>query len=157
MTVQSLKLSRIVVWIFYSVSISMLAVASSIRMILLFFNTARAIHTNYFSPALRLSPPSTIRVPSPWSRWSKLAKLHLWSASVISLSVCFPRGSMFYLSVPSKRVGSCMIIVMDSLNYCKLTVQIFTESIKMHPPIASRILNKVIVIVDLPAPTNIEY
>lgn len=61
---------------------------------------------------------------------------------------------MFYRSVPSNSVASCMIIVIDSRNYYKLKVEISTPSINILPSIASKIRNKVKVMVDLPAPIN---
>ena len=54
--------------------------------------------------------------------------------------------------VPSNIVASYKIIVIDSLSYDKDNVDMSTPSIKIYPFIASRILNKDNVIVDLPAP-----
>lgn len=62
----------------------MLAVASSIRMILLFFRTALAIQINYFSPALRFAPFSYNSLLSPFS--IKLSKQHDSAALMISVS-----------------------------------------------------------------------
>jgi len=58
--VQSLKLSWIDCRITSSVTLSILDVASSIKIILLLLKIALAIHTSCFSPALRFSPPSFI-------------------------------------------------------------------------------------------------
>ena len=59
---------------------------------------------------------------------------------------------MLSLMVPSNIVASYKIIVIDSLNYDKDNVDMSTPSIKIYPFIASRILNKDKVMVDLPAP-----
>ena len=59
-TVQSLKFSLIDSNIVSSVTLSMLEVASSIRIILFMLRIALAMQTSCFSPALRFSPPSLI-------------------------------------------------------------------------------------------------
>jgi len=54
----------------------MFAVASSIITILVFFKIALAIQINYFSPALKLSPPSEIFVINPSLLLINLSKQH---------------------------------------------------------------------------------
>ena len=63
----------------------MLAVASSIRIILLFLRTALAIQINCFSPALRLDPFSYNSLLSPFS--IKLSKQQDRAALMISVSL----------------------------------------------------------------------
>ena len=58
--VQSLKFSLIDSKMISSVTLSILEVASSTRIILFLLRMALAIHINCFSPALKLSPPSLI-------------------------------------------------------------------------------------------------
>jgi len=58
--VQSLKDFLIRAWIFFSVTISILAVASSKITILFFLKIALAMQIRDFSPELRFSPPDEI-------------------------------------------------------------------------------------------------
>jgi len=69
-----------------SVWISILAVASSIRIILLFFKMARAIQINYFSPALKLDPPSFMSVSNPDLYVIKSIRQHYLATSINSVS-----------------------------------------------------------------------
>ena len=59
-TVLSANSCSISCYIFCSVTMSILAVASSRITTLFFLRIARQMHSNYFSPALRLAPPSEI-------------------------------------------------------------------------------------------------
>lgn len=112
-----------------SVSISILAVASSIKTIGLFLSTALAIQTSYFSPALRLSPWSLIWVSNPFLDSINSVKQHLLIAYLTSSSVLWFKGSIFSLIVPLNKVGSCIIIVIDSLSYLNEIVDISWPSI----------------------------
>ena len=61
---QPLNSLSISVWIFCSVIMSMLAVASSRIIILFFLRIARTMQINYFSPDERFDPPSSISISS---------------------------------------------------------------------------------------------
>lgn len=58
--------------------------ASSIIIILVFFKIALAIQINYFSPALKLSPPSEIYVISPSLLLTNLLRQHYFIVDNIS-------------------------------------------------------------------------
>jgi len=63
-----------VFWIVYSVSMSILAVASSMSTIFVFLNTARAILINCFSPALILVASNF--ASNPFLESTKLDRQH---------------------------------------------------------------------------------
>ena len=136
-----------------SVSISIFAVASSISTIFVFLSIALAIQISCLSPALKFSPPSLISESSPYSLFcNRLSKQHYLSALIISSSVDFYNGSMFYLRVPSNIVASYIIIVIDDLTYFKDSKEISTPSINNLPEKPSKTLNRVKLMVDFPAP-----
>lgn len=83
-TVQYLNAFSIVSYIFFSVSTSILAVASSIMIILFFFKIALAIQINYFSPALKLSPPSSTKVSNPFLFPNNLLRQQSFITYIIS-------------------------------------------------------------------------
>lgn len=87
-------------------STSILAVASSIKIILLFFNIALAIHNNYFSPALKLSPPSYKLEYNPFLFSVNLSRQQSNSTYLISSSVHLFNGSKFSRIVPLKITAS---------------------------------------------------
>lgn len=130
----------------------MLAVASSINMILLFLSTALAIHNSYFSPALKLSPPSVRWVSNPDWLLTNSLRQHSPNAYITSSSLLIPYGSKFALTVPSNMVASCIIMVTDSLSYVNVTSVILIPSMDMLPWDVSNMRNIARVIVDLPAP-----
>lgn len=100
-TVQFLNTSLIVFCTKFSVYISILAVASSINTNLLFFNKALAIQSNYFSPTLKLPPPSAISVLSPSLSVKNFFRLHLIKVSSMLASECSCKGSILSLKFPS--------------------------------------------------------
>ena len=105
-TVQLLKTVSNDDYMTASVLISILAVASSIKIILLFFRIALAMQSSCFYPILRLSPFSVIYVSSP-SVKSKSSCIYNISNVFIILasSNCF-NGSMFKRTEPSNKYGS---------------------------------------------------
>ena len=111
---------------------------------------ALAIHRSCFYPALKFSPPSDNFVSN--ELFIIPYKQHLSTTDKISSSVFFPVGSKFSLSVPSNIVESYIMIVIFSLSYLKGICFISLPSIIIYPLEASKILNKLIVMVDLPAP-----
>lgn len=129
-----------------------MAVASSIKTIGLFLRTALAIQTSYFSPALKLSPWSSMWVSNPFLDSINSVRQHLLMAYKTSSSLLKANGSMLSLMVPLNNVGSCIIIVIDSLSYLNEIEEISWLSINNYPFKASKILKIVNVIVDFPAP-----
>lgn len=102
MTVQFLNAFEIVSYILCSVSTSILAVASSIKMILLFLSIALAIHNNCFSPALKLSPPSYKLEYNPFLFSANLSKQQSNKTYLISSSEHLFNGSKLSRIVPLK-------------------------------------------------------
>ena len=140
-TVHSLNSSLIKVWIFYSVTKSILAVASS-RMTTLFFRkTALQMQIKDFSPEERLSPLSEIFKPnrSESERWSRPAFLRSCS---ISSSEHLPSGSMLNLKVPVNKDGSYGMMVTFLLSCSSEISLMFSPSISIEPPQISTILVK---------------
>lgn len=68
------------------------------------------------------------------------------------MSKCYFNGSILSLIDPSKTVESCIIIVIDSLNYLSDNALMSTLSISIYPCVPSNILKLLKVIVDFPAP-----
>jgi len=99
-----------------------------------------------------LSPPSWINVSKPCLASKTLVKQHKLATSKISKSVLDFKGSKLSLKLPSNKIASYNIIVIDYLNYYKLNVDISTPSIKIFPSLASNIRKRDKVIVDFPAP-----
>lgn len=154
MTVQFLNAFEIVSYILCSVSTSILAVASSIKIILLFLSIALAIHNNYFSPALKLSPPSYKLEYNPFLFSVNLSKQQSNKTYLISSSEHLFNGSKLSRIVPLKITASYIMLVIDSLNYYKDIFYVSISSIKIYPSILSNNLRILIVIVDLPAPVR---
>lgn len=97
--------------IFYSVSTSIFAVASSKITILFYLKMALQIHINYFSPTERLVPPSSIFKSKPEGpdclpRFNNSSKPAFTSTCSSFSFVVVEKGSRLYLSVPLKSVGS---------------------------------------------------
>lgn len=88
---------------------SILAVASSIKTILLDFKKALQIHNNCLSPTESESLPILAYKPPLYSINS--AKLHYLAIFIISASEYISDGSKFCLIVVLINVGSCSIIV----------------------------------------------
>ena len=177
-TVQSLNSDDVSSWIFCSVARSMLAVASSRRIIWFFRRIALQIQISCFSPELRLLPFSLISRSSSFfgfSSWvwplcfvtfsleSELGEACLdlvkssprparFSSRIISWSVSWPAGSILNLNVPVNKVGSCGMIVMLYLNLCSGISLILTPSTKIDPDSSSTILVKARLMVLFPAP-----
>ena len=165
MTVQSSNFSLIKVYMLYSVTISMLAVASSNNITLFLRRIARQMQINCFSPLLKFDPPSVISMSSTEVSSGKIVVETLlvclassdespacFNKSIISKSVAFPSGSILNLSEPVKSVGSYGIIVIFSLTLSSGTSAIFNPSIMIEPPSISTILVSARLIVLLPAP-----
>lgn len=91
---------------------------------------------------------------NPYLLLIKSLKQHDSIISRTSSFVWVFRGSILSRMEPSKMVESCIIIVIDSLNYLRLNCEISTPSMIIFPDIASNTLNKVSVMVDLPAPVR---
>lgn len=98
-----------------SFSPSILAVASSISTIELFFSKARHIQTSCFYP-IEMLLLDNIESSPPFSS-TILRMLHLLNISLISESEWEFAGSRFYLNEAQIRVGSCSIIVNEDLSY----------------------------------------
>ena len=162
-TVQSWNSSWMSDYIFCSVSTSMLAVASSKRIILFFLKIALQIHKSYLSPELKFAPFSEIC----WSRpllylppsaafslplFRISSRLAFLSISIISLSVRSPFGSILNLRVPVNSVASYGIIVIFSRTLLISILPIFRLSISIEPFSISTILVKARLMVLLPAP-----
>lgn len=152
-TVESLNLSLISLWMVSSVLISMLAVASSIKTILLFLRMALQIQMSCLSPELRLLPFCSICCSRPLSslltRSSSEASLRTSSNWFVEQESW---GSRLYLRVPSNRVGSWGMIAISSLRFWRLNWEISWPSISIQPESASTILQRASQMVDFPAP-----
>jgi hypothetical protein len=113
-TVLSLNFSEITLWMMASFFMSILAVASSIRTILLCLRNALQMHSSCFSPADRLvletlpsSPPFSLMTSS---------RLHYRRISNNSSSRYRLVKSRFSRKVDLMRVGSWSIIVIECLS-----------------------------------------
>ena len=100
---------------------SILAVASSIRTTLDFFNMALAITISYYSPTLRLDPFVSNSVSRPFLVDIKGSRWHIFKIGKSSLSVYLVSGSTLERRVPSRREGSYRIIVIFWRNSCKFS------------------------------------
>lgn len=154
MTVQFLNAFEIVSCILCSVSTSILAVASSIRIILLFLSIALAMHKSCFSPALKLSPPSYKFEYNPFLLSANLSRQQSNNTYLISSSEHLFNGSKLSRIVPLKITASQIILVIDSLNYFRDMFYVSMSSITIYPSALSNNLRMLIVIVDLPAPVR---
>ena len=140
-------------WIFFSVMMSMLAVASSSTITLFVRRIALQMQISCFSPELRFPPFSTIlkvrplpggstfasatgllrRRPPPFfyffmssnefSRSSRSYRPACFSSAVKRSSVSFSKGSKLNFSVPEKREGSCGMTVTTFRTCCKSTFE----------------------------------
>jgi len=130
----------------------MFAVASSIKTTLLRLRRALAIQINYFSPALKFSPPALIWVSNPLRLSNNYLRLHYTNVFIIWSSEYYCKGSMFSLMLPSNNYGSCRIIVIFYLSSSKLNFAILNPSIRIDPPANSSTRKIHKNIVDFPAP-----
>ena len=129
--------------IFCSVTMSMLAVASSKIIILFLLRIALTMHINCFSPVLRVS----LLISS--FRWSRPAFLRrLVMTEVLWMEV----GSILNCKLPLKMTGSYGITVIFSLNTFNSTFEISTWSIEIDPYETSSILVRASARVDFPDP-----
>mmetsp|Transcript_16259 Transcript_16259/g.45074 ORF Transcript_16259/g.45074 Transcript_16259/m.45074 type:complete len:208 (+) Transcript_16259:87-710(+) len=107
-TVESLKFSRIISWIIASVSLSILAVASSMTNIFGFRSSDRAMHSSCRWPCEKFSPPSaTISSRAPGSSSITWFMRTFSSTSHSSSSLWRWNGSRLYRTVLEKITGSC--------------------------------------------------
>lgn len=128
----------------------MLAVASSTRIILLFFKNARHMQSNCFSPTERFSFVTFESRPPLVSTSS--AKLHYFITWLISASLYRQAGSRLSLKVPFINVGSCSIMVMHDLKSFTLYYLIYLSSMSILPSAGSKMRKRQLINVDFPAP-----
>uniref|UniRef100_A0A6B2LT09 Secreted protein n=1 Tax=Arcella intermedia TaxID=1963864 RepID=A0A6B2LT09_9EUKA len=89
-----MKLSLMVLWMIFSVSISIEAVASSITSILELCNRERAIHNNCLWPSEKFLPPSVMTVSIPDGRsWITFSIFTFFKAAHISSAPKDSQGS----------------------------------------------------------------
>lgn len=150
-TVDPLRLVSIRFWMVYSVTTSMLDVASSRITTLDFLRIALHIQINYFSPELRLQPFSWIFILSPSSA-IKLSSLAARRIFQIWSSVALFSGSRLYLSVPLNMVGSYGITVILLRRSFKFISAMFMPSTWIVPSQSSMILLRQRQMVLFPAP-----
>mmetsp|Transcript_30932 Transcript_30932/g.62733 ORF Transcript_30932/g.62733 Transcript_30932/m.62733 type:complete len:214 (-) Transcript_30932:48-689(-) len=155
MTVLCWNWTRIVSWIALSVSMSTLAVASSITITLALRSSARAMQSSWRWPTLRLDPPSSTACLS----WPPVPAMYsfirtLSSASQIWLSEYSLNGSRLERMLPENSIGSCGMI--DSCRRRSSSPMVLTSnpSSSILPSESSQMRKRATASVDLPAPVR---
>mmetsp|Transcript_23870 Transcript_23870/g.47498 ORF Transcript_23870/g.47498 Transcript_23870/m.47498 type:complete len:309 (-) Transcript_23870:857-1783(-) len=143
-------------WIFSSVSTSIAAVASSIKMMLHWLRSALAMTMSCLCPTEKLPPssstlssrPEILSLPASPMR-PTLAKM---STSLESGNV--PNGSRLALTVPLNRTGSWGTMASLLLRACSPSEEASTPSRRMRPPLSSAILSNATIRLLFPAPVR---
>ena len=133
-TVQRLNVLRIVSWITWSVFQSTFAVASSITILLSFFNEVRAKHSSCHSLTLKFAPHSQISLCNCRGNIStmffKFAFSNVFQRSLLS---CSSKGSKFMRNELVNRTGFCVITDIARRDLWRSTVLIFIPSVITWP------------------------
>lgn len=151
--VASLNLSFIRFWIYYSVTTSIFAVASSKMTNFDFLRIALQMHKSCRSPELKFDPFSEMSCSNPFGLLS--IRVYSWASLInykISSSLALFSGSKLNLRVPVNIVGSWGMRVILSLKVSIFISEISRPSTSIEPSNSSTILLIAKQIVLLPAP-----
>mmetsp|Transcript_7913 Transcript_7913/g.19097 ORF Transcript_7913/g.19097 Transcript_7913/m.19097 type:complete len:288 (+) Transcript_7913:347-1210(+) len=137
-TVASAKFSRIISWMAASVSLSILAVASSMTRIFGFRSSERAMQSNWRWPWEKFSPPSATSSSKPFGS-SAIASTSrtFFKTSHNSSSVAVANGSRLYRTVLENMTGSCGMMDRFIRRAPVPTFLAFRPSIRIWPPSSS--------------------